>query len=88
MSPGRRSANAGRTVAPATPNDAQLIQLVRGRLGRENVKGRINVSSCGLVVTLHGAIEDPAEASRIEEIVRRVRDVEDVVNKLGVRRGG
>lgn len=72
------------STSPA--NDAQLIQTVCSRLGRENVKDRINVSSCGFVVTLHGAVEDQVERLRIESVVRGVRGVEEVVNKLGVRR--
>lgn len=77
------------TRSSASPaNDTQLIQTVRSRLGRENVENRINVSSCGFVVTLHGTIEDQAERLRIESVVRGVRGVEGVVNKLGVRRTG
>ncbi len=78
MAPGIRS------TAPA--NDAQLIQLVRTRLGRESVKTRINVSSCGFVVTLHGMVEDVDEKSRLETLVRGVSGVRGVASKLGVRR--
>jgi osmotically-inducible protein OsmY len=69
--------------APA--NDALLIQLVRGTLGRR-LRGtpRINVSSCSFVVTLHGAARSAEERARIEAAVRAVPEVEDVVNKLGV----
>ncbi len=67
-------------------NDAQLIQLVRTRLGRANVKDRINISSCGFVVTLHGAVGDPDEGLRLESVVCGVYGVEGVVNKLKVRR--
>ena len=67
-------------------NDAQLIQLVRTRFGRENVKERVNVSSCGLVVTLHGMVESTGERSRLETLVKGTPGVEDVINKLGIRR--
>lgn len=67
-------------------NDAQLIQLVRTRLGRTNLKHRINISSCGFVVTLHGAVGDSDERLRLENIVRGVYRVEGVVNKLKVSR--
>ena len=73
-------------MAPA--NDAQLIQLVLTRLGRENVKDRINVSSCGFVITLHGMVEKWDERSRLETVIRGTSGVEDVVNKIGVRRTG
>lgn len=65
-------------------NDAQLIQLVRTRLGRENVKDRVNVSSCGLVVTLHGMVESTDERSRLETLVKRMPGVKNVINKLGI----
>jgi hypothetical protein len=60
----------GATVA----NDALLVQLVRGSLGKE-VKirelARPNVSSCKFVVTLHGCVREPEERRGIEEAVRR-----------------
>lgn len=67
-------------------NDAHLIQLVRTRLGRANVRDRINVSSCGLVVTLHGMVEGAEEMSRLGSVVCGVYGVEGVINKLKVRR--
>ncbi|QIN79187.1 BON domain-containing protein [Rubrobacter marinus] len=66
----------------AVANDAHLM---RGALGRDpGIRGlpRLNVSSCGLVVTVHGSVPD-AEARRlVEEAVRRVPGVEGVENKL------
>jgi osmotically-inducible protein OsmY len=61
-------------------NDALLVQLVRGALGRRS-RGmlRINVSSCSFVVTLHGAVRSAGERDGIEAAVR------GVVNKLRVR---
>ena len=69
------------------PNDAHLVQLVRGTLGKdERVRGvsRPNVSSCGHVVTLHGVARCPEERRDVEEVVRRVPGVRGVVNKLVV----
>jgi osmotically-inducible protein OsmY len=65
-------------------NDALLVQLVRGALGRRS-RGtpRINVSSCSFVVTLHGTVESTEERDGIEAAVRAVPGVKDVVNKLG-----
>lgn len=74
----------------AVANDAHLIQLVRGALGRDpNMRGlkRPNVSSCGLVITLHGSVHGDEESRTIEEAVRRVPGVQGVENKL-VRVGG
>ena len=70
------------------PNDAHLIQLVRGALGR--VEGttrglpRLNVSSCKHIVTLHGISRGPDERRAVEEAVRRVPGVLGVVNKLAL----
>lgn len=69
------------------PNDAHLIQLVRGVLGRvERTRGmpRPNVSSCKRIVTLHGISRGPEERRAVEEAVRRVPGVRGVVNKLAV----
>ena len=74
--------------AHASPlNDAHLIQLVRGALGRdERTRGmpRPNVSSCKRIVTLHGISRGPEERRAVEEAVRRVPGVRGVVNKLAV----
>jgi osmotically-inducible protein OsmY len=73
-------------ISEALPaNDALLIQLVRGALGRRS-RGvpRINVSSCSRVVTLHGTASSAEERDGIEAAVRAVPGVRDVVNKLGV----
>lgn len=71
-------------------NDAHLIQLVRGALGRDaRTRGlpRINVSSCKLVVTLHGSL--PREQGRAAcEVAREVSGVREVVCKLRVWRSG
>ena len=69
------------------PNDAHLIQLVRGVLGRvERTRGmpRPNVSSCKRIVTLQGISRGPEELRAVEEAVRRVPGVRGVVNKLAV----
>jgi osmotically-inducible protein OsmY len=71
------------------PNDAHLIQLVRGALGR--VEGttrglpRLNVSSCKHIVTLHGISSDSEERRAVEEAVLRVPGVRGVVNQIAVR---
>ena len=66
-------------------NDALLIQLVCGALGRRSPGApRINVSSCSCVVTLHGVARSAEEREGIEAAVRGVPGVRDVVNKLGV----
>ena len=60
---------------------------MRGSLGRdERARGlpRPNVSSCKHVVTLHGIARNPVESRLLEEAVRRVPGVRDVVNKLAV----
>jgi osmotically-inducible protein OsmY len=70
-------------------NDALLVQLVRGALGRrERSSGspRINVSSCKLVVTLHGITNSAVERNEIEDLVRAVPGVRDVSNKLRIFR--
>lgn len=69
---------------PAPANDALLVQLVRGALGRRSGGSRINVSSCSYVVTLHGAVGSVEEREEVEAAVRAVRGVRGVVNKLGV----
>jgi osmotically-inducible protein OsmY len=72
--------------APA--NDALLVQLVRGALGRRSMgRPRINVSSCSFVVTLHGDVGSAEEKDGIEATVREVPGVKGVVNKLGVTGG-
>jgi osmotically-inducible protein OsmY len=69
--------------APA--NDALLVQLVRGALGRHpRVRPRINVSSCSFVVTLHGTASSAKERDGIGAVVRMVPGVRDVVNRLKV----
>lgn len=71
--------------APA--NDVRLIQLVRGSLGREGLSAaasRINISSCGSVVTLHGVVGDRGERGRVENAVKEVPGVAGTVNKLRI----
>ena len=69
-------------------NDAHLVQLVRGALGRTEWTGkglsRINVSSCKLVVTLHGVVPDFEARGGIETAVREVPGVLDVIDKLSI----
>ncbi len=65
-------------------NDALLVQLVRGALGRRGRSARINVSSCKLVVTLHGIANSAVERNEIEDLVRAVPGVRGVSNKLRV----
>ena len=74
-------------AAGAPANDAQLVQLVRGALGRSaRLRGRprINISSCSFVVTLHGTASDADERDATEAVVRAVPGVRDVVNRLSV----
>jgi len=69
-------------------NDALLVQLVRGALGRRSPGSpRINVSSCSFLVTLHGTVRSVEERNRIEGAVRAVPGVRDVSNKLRVAQG-
>ncbi len=66
-------------------NDAHLVQLVRGSLGRDAATrglSRPNVSSCKFVVTPHGCTRTPEERCAFEEVVRRVPGVRDMVNKI------
>lgn len=69
--------------AAAVANDADLVQRVRSSLGRDSrIRGlRPNVSSCELVVTLHGRMGEE-ERRAVEEAVRRVAGVRDVANKI------
>ena len=69
-------------------NDALLVQLVRSTLGRR-VPGapRANVSSCKLVVTLHGIASSEEEKDEIEGAVRAVPGVRGVSNRLRVAQG-
>ncbi len=77
------ASGASRDGRPA--NDALLVQLVRGSLGRRSSGSpRINVSSCSFVVTLHGIAGSAEERDGIEAAVRAVPGVKDVVNKLRV----
>lgn len=69
----------------AAPNDAHLIQLVRGALGRDpRTHGlpRPNVSSCKLIISLHGSVPGGEESRIFEEAVLRVPGVRGVENKL------
>ena len=66
-------------------NDAFLVQLVRGALGKDAKTRdlpRPNVSSCEFVVTLHGSVRTPEERYAIEEVARRLPGVRGVVNKI------
>ena len=68
-------------------NDAMLVQIVRGALGRHprlRRGPRINVSSCSFVVTLHGLASSAERRLEIEAAVRAVPGVEGVVNRLEV----
>lgn len=67
-------------------NDAMLVQLVRGSLGRRRFGGssRMNISSRGFVVTLHGSVPGREEALAAEDAIRRVPGVRGVENKLRV----
>jgi osmotically-inducible protein OsmY len=72
----RTSSGALNTNRPA--NDALLVRLVRGALGRRwRGPSGINVSSCSFVVTLHGTVGNAEE----REVVRAVPGVEDVMNR-------
>jgi osmotically-inducible protein OsmY len=78
---------AGTYPVGAPANDAQLVQLVRGVLGRyprSRSWPQINVSSCSFVVTLHGLARGAERRREIEVAVRAVPGVEDVVNRLEV----
>jgi osmotically-inducible protein OsmY len=71
--------------AEAPANDAHLVQLVRGALGRRarpRGRQRMNVSSCSFVVTLHGTASSAQERAEIEAAARAVPGVSDVANKL------
>ena len=66
-------------------NDALLVQLVRGALGKDAKTRdlpRPNVSSCEFVVTLHGHVGAPEERFAIEEVAHRLPGVRGVVNKI------
>ena len=68
-------------------NDAMLVQIVRGALGRHprlRRGPRFNVRSCSLVVTLHGLASSAERRHEIEAAVRAVPGVQGVVNRLEV----
>jgi osmotically-inducible protein OsmY len=69
-------------------SDAHLVALVRSALGRDpkvrDLPARLNISSCGFVVTLHGLVPTREDARRVEAAVRRVQGVQSVENKLEV----
>ncbi len=72
----------------AAANDAHLIQNVRSALGRNRLfrdSGRINVSSCKSVVTLHGIVRCEGDRRGIESLVCEIAGVRGVENKLRVR---
>ena len=75
-------------MATEVANDAMLVQLVRGALGRRS-RGtpRINVSSCAFVVTLHGTVRSARERDRLEAAARAVPAVRDVEDRLRVGLG-
>jgi osmotically-inducible protein OsmY len=58
-----------------------------GRDGYFRESPRINVSSCNLVVTLHGSVKDVGEREGIEAAVRAVPGVRDVTNRLRLGAG-
>lgn len=70
-------------------NGAMLAQLVRGALGRrvrDRARSKVNVSSCGFVVALHGSADGAEEAAGIEARARAVPGVRGAVNRLNARR--
>lgn len=69
----------------AVANDAHLIQLVRGALGRDprtRALPRPNISSCKLTISLHGSAPGAEESRCLEEAVLSVPGVRGVENKL------
>ncbi len=69
----------------AVANDAQLIQRVRGALGRDpraRDLPRPNISSCKLIISLHGSVPGAGESQFLEETVLSVPGVRGVENKL------
>ena len=68
-------------------NDALLVQLVRGDLGREAKDldlSRVNISSCGFVVTLHGIVTCTEDRGVVEWVVGKTPGVAEVESKLNV----
>ena len=79
----RASVELARVERPA--NDALLVQLVRGALGRSGrCTSGINVSSCSFVVTLHGNVGSVEEREQVGRVASEVPGVEAVTNKLRV----
>lgn len=71
--------------AATVANDAHLVQLVRGSVGHDLKTlglSRSNISSCRLVVTLHGRACGAKEHRAIEKTMRRVPGVRGVINKI------
>lgn len=66
-------------------NDAQLVQNVRSALGRDGSSSRLNISSCGFVITLHGIVLNEVSRRGVETAVRRVEGVRGVENKLRIQ---
>lgn len=75
-------------VASVVFSDAHLVALVRSALGRDpkvrDLPTRLNVSSCGSVVTLHGLVPTREDACYVEVAVKRVSRVQSVENKLKI----
>ncbi|WP_119067453.1 BON domain-containing protein [Rubrobacter indicoceani] len=68
-------------------NDAHLIQLVRGAFGRDEALqegSRLDVSSCRMMVSLHGSVKSDGRRERAERVAASVSGVEGVINKLRV----
>lgn len=73
-------------VRTETPDDRQLVERVRARLGRVVSHAHaIDVDACDGCVTLSGPILH-SEASRAIAAVQAVPGVQLIVNELGVRR--
>lgn len=88
-----RLKNRERAVKALLPvesaSDVLLIQRVKTALGQdERTRGlqRQNVSSCESIVTLHGIVSGPEERRAVEDVVREVAGVREVINEININR--
>ena len=79
-------ASSDRTVGQSI-DDTNLTAAVKTRLARDEISSlyRIDVDVNLGVVTLTGTVRTPDQIKHVEGIVREVKGVKDVANKLQVQ---
>ncbi|MGH7888068.1 MAG: BON domain-containing protein [Candidatus Binatia bacterium] len=79
-------AGSDRTVGQSI-DDTNTTAAVKARLARDEISSlfRIDVDSNVGVITLNGNVRTPDQIKHVEGLVRGVKGVKDVVNKLQVQ---